>query len=159
MLEEKKFYLTKEGIIKLKAEYQHLKKMKSTKTEGEPPRVWHSEDLNPEYLSFQEDMPFLETRLVELNNIFKNYQLIRLPLKTKRNIVDLGATVLIELNGQMEEFTIVGSLEADASNNRISNESPVGKSLIGKSVGETIKIVTPIINHSCKILKIKYNLH
>ena len=159
MTEGKQFYLTKEGLIKLKAEYQHLRKMKTLKTSGELPKVWHSEDLNPEYLSFQEEMTFLENRLIELNNIFKNYQLIKLPPKIKRNTVNLGATVLIELNGQIEEFTIVGSLEADASNNRISDESPVGKSLMGKSIGETIKIVTPIINHSCKILKIKYNLH
>lgn len=158
MPEEKNFYLTKEGSIKLKAEYQHLKKMKSLMIRGESPKVWHSEDLNPEYLSFQEDMAFLETRLIELNNIFKNYQLIKSPPKAKRDIINLGATILIELNGQIEEFTLVGSLEANASNNRISDESPVGKALMGKRVGETTKIVTPIVNHSCKILKIKYNL-
>lgn len=158
MLEEKKFYITEEGLIKLKAEYQHLRKIKALKTKGELPKVWHSEDLNPEYLSFQEDMAFIDNRLLELNNIFKNYQLIKLPLKAKRNIINLGATVLVELSGQIEEFTLVGSLEANASNNRISNESPVGRALIGKRIGETTKIVTPIINHSCKILKIKYNL-
>ena len=156
MVNEKIFYLTEEGLVKFKAEYRHLKKIKSLKTRGEFPKAWHSEDLNPEYLSFQEDLNLLETRLAEVTVILKNAELIKIPPKEKRNTVNLGAAVLVELNGQIEEFSIVGSLEADATNNKISNESPVGQALIGKRAGETVKIITPIVNHSCKILKIKY---
>jgi len=157
MVNEKIFYLTEEGLVKFKAEYQHLKKIKFLKTKGEFPKAWHSEDLNPEYLSFQEDLNLIETRLTEVTAILKNAELIRTPPKEKRNTVNLGATVLVELNGHIEEFTLLGSLEADATNNKISNESPVGQALMGKRTGETIKIVTPVVNHSCKILRIKYN--
>lgn len=157
MPEEKKYYLTKEGLIKLKAEYQHLKKMKSLKTKGELPKVWHSEDLNPEYLSFQEDMTFLEARLLELNNVFKNYQLIKPPQKAKRNIVDLGATVLVEVDDQQDEFQIVGSLEANPGVGKISNESPVGRALLGHKAGEAVTISSPA-EVTYKIRKIKYKL-
>ena len=157
MTEEKKFYLTKQGLGKVKKEYEDLKNLKFAKTKGEVPKIWHSEDLNPEYLSFQEDLSFLESRIAELEYIFKNTELIKPPPKEKQNIVNLGATVLTEINGEIDEFTIVGTLEADPSSKKISNESPIGQALLGKKVGETIVTKTPIVNHSCKIIKIKYN--
>jgi len=157
MAERKKFYLTEEGLGKIKKEYQALKNLKLSKTKGEFPKIWHSEDINPEYLSFQEDLSFLETRLAELENILKNTELIKPPPKEMQNIVNLGTTVLVEVDGEIDEFTIVGTLEADPSNKKISNESPIGQALLGKRVGETVMIKTPIVNHSCKITKIKYN--
>jgi len=157
MAEEKKFYLTKEGLEKIKKEYQDLKGLKLAKTKGEIPKIWHSEDINPEYLSFREDLSFLETRIAELENILKNIDLIKPPPKEKRNIVNLGATVLAEIDGEIDEFAMVGTLEADPSNHKISNESPIGQGLLGRRVGETVVIKTPIVNHSCKIIKIKYN--
>ena len=69
MAEEKKFYLTAEGLEKIKKEYQDLKNLKLSKTKGEIPKIWQSEDLNPEYLSFQEDLSFLESRIAELEYI------------------------------------------------------------------------------------------
>jgi len=60
------------------------------------------------------------------------------------------------MDGQMEEFLIVGTLEADPSNSKISNESPIGKALLGKRVGEIVQIKTTLVNCSCKIIKIKY---
>jgi transcription elongation factor GreA len=87
-----KFHLTKKGLEKLKKEYQDLKKIRLAKTKGESPPILHSEDLNPEYLSFREDLSFLETRIAELEHILKDVKLIKRPPKTKRNIVNLGAT-------------------------------------------------------------------
>lgn len=156
-MEEKKFYLTKEGSERIKKEYKTLKELKLAKTRGESPKILHSEDLNPEYLAFQEDISFLESRIIELENIVKNSELIRSPKKEKQNIVDLGATVLVEVDGEIDEFTLVGTLEADPSNRKISNESPIGQALLGKRVSEVVVIKTPIVNHSCKITKIKYN--
>lgn len=156
MTEEKKFYLTKEGLEKLKKEYQDLKNLKLSKANGEVPKIWHSEDLDPEYLSFQEDLSFLEDRLAEIENIFKNVQLIEPPLKEKQNIINLGATVTVGLDGELDEFTIVGSLETDPVNKKISNESPIGQALMGKRVGETVRVTASIVNHICKIIKIKY---
>ena len=154
---EKKFYLTKEGLEKIKKEYQGLKNLKLSKTKGEIPKIWHSEDLNPEYLSFQEDLSFLETRLIELENILKNAELIQLPSKEKQNTINLGAQVIVEVDGQNDEFTIVGSLEANPSLGRISNESPVGQALLGHRVGDGVMVSSPI-QTVYKIKKIKYRI-
>ncbi len=157
MAEEKKFYLTKKGLEKIKNEYQELKRLKLSKTKGEIPKIWHSEDLNPEYLAFQEDLGFLESRITELEYILKNFEIIKLPSKDKQNIINLGATVLVEVDGQTDEFTLVGSLEANPSIGKISNESPVGKALLGHRVGEEVIISSPI-QTVYKIKKIKYQI-
>jgi len=156
MIEERKFYLTKQGLEKIKKEEEALKELKVAKTNGEAPPILHSEDLNPEYLAFQEDINFLETRKLELENILKNAEIIKLPPKNKQNIVALGATVLAELDGREGEFKIVGTLEADPLGHKISNESPIGKSILGRKAGETVVIKTANIEHTCKIKKIKY---
>jgi len=158
MIRDKKFYLTKEGIERLKKEYQELKNLKALKTKDEMPKILHSEDLNPEYLSLQEDLGFLEFRLSELKNILENFELIKTPLKNQRDTVGLGATVtLTEPDGQMNEFMIVDSLEANPNEGKISAESPVGKAILGKKIGEEVIITSPI-KVVYKIKKIKYHL-
>jgi len=156
-MEEKKFYLTKEGLERIKKECQDLKNLKFSKTKGGVPKLWESEDLNPEYLSFQEDLSFLEARLAELENIVKNAELIKSPPKEKQNIINLGATVLVEVDGQNDEFTIVGTLEANPSLGKISNESPVGETFIGHRVGDEVIVSSPI-KTIYKIKKIKYKI-
>ncbi len=155
MIEEKKFYLTKEGLEKTKKEYENLRKLKFSKTKGEIPKIWHSEDLNPEYLSFQEDLSFLETRLSELEYVLKNTELIKLPSKEKQNTISLGAKVLIEVEGQRDEFEILGTLEANPVIGKISNESPVGQALLGHKVGDEVIVSSPI-KTIYKIKKIRY---
>jgi len=155
MAEEKKFYLTKQGLERIKKEYQYLKNLKLSKTKGEIPKIWQSEDLNPEYLSFQEDLSFLESRIAELEYILKNTELIKPPPKKKQNMVNLGATVLVEVDGQTDEFTIVGTLEANPAIGKISNESPVRRMLLGHRVGDEVVVSSPI-QTVYKIKKIKY---
>jgi len=157
MIKEKKFYLTKEGLDKIKKEYRDLKNLRFLKTKGEIPRIWHSEDLNPEYLSFQEDLSFLETRIAELEYILKNTELIKAPSKEGKNIINLGAQVVVEVDGQTDEFEIVGTLEANPAIGRISNESPVGRVLLGHKVGDNVVISSPITT-TYRIKKIKYNI-
>ncbi len=155
MAEEKKFYLTKEGLEKIKTEYKTLRNIKLSKTKGEIPKIWHSEDLNPEYLSFQEDLGFLESKIAEIEYILKNVQLIKLPPREKQNIVNLGARVMVEVDGQTDEFEIVGTFEANPSIGKISNESPVGQAILGHKVGDEVIISSPI-KTTYKIKKIKY---
>ncbi len=157
MSEQNKFYLTKEGLERFKKEYQALKELRLAKVKGEVPRTWQSEDLNPEYLSFQEDLNLFETRLAELEYVLKNAELIKIPRKEKQNIIDLGAKVLVEVDGQIDEFILVGSLEANPALGKISNESPVGKALLGHRAGDEV-IVSSAIQTIYKIKKIKYNL-
>lgn len=154
----KKFYLTKAGLAKIKKEYEELIKIKEAKAFGEKPEMLHSEDLNPEYLALQEDLNFLELRLQEIKNVLENSQLIKVPPKDKQNIINLGATVTLEDNeGKINEFMIVGTLEANPSEGKISSESPVGKALLGHKIGEEIRITSPI-NIVYKVKKIQYNL-
>lgn len=155
MPEEKKFYLTKQGLEKIKREYQDLRELKLAKTKGESPKILHSEDLNPEYLTFQEDVSFLEARMVELENTLKNVELIQLPKKEKQNVIGLGATVLVSVDGQNDEFTLIGSLEANPSIGKISNESPVGMALLGRRVGDEVVVSSPL-KTIYKIKKIRY---
>ena len=152
-----KFYLSKEGLERIKIEYEELKKIKVAKTKAEVPRLLHSEDLNPEYLSFQEDLDFLEVRIRELENILNNFELIAPPPKNKQNIIGVGATVLAEVNGRLDEFTITGTLEANPTVGKISNESPVGRALLGHRVGDEVVISSPQ-QMVYRIKKIKYNL-
>jgi transcription elongation factor GreA len=152
---ETKFYLTKKGLERIKEEYERLKEIRFAKARGESPKILHSEDVNPEYLVFQEDMSFLESRIIELENVIKNAEVIKIPPREKRNIVNLGATVTLAENSQINEFTIVGTLEANPGEGKISSESPVGKALLGRKVGDEVIITSPI-RVIYKIKKIKY---
>lgn len=147
MAEEKIFYLTKEGLTRIQKEYQELVAFRVAQA--------HSEDLRPEYAAFREDAKFLEVRLAELKSILKNVSLIEVPPKNKQNIVNLGATVLVSVDSQDDEFTLVGHLEANPSLGRISNESPVGKALLGHKPGDRVVISSPV-KTIYKIKKINY---
>lgn len=158
MLEDQKIYLTKEGLEKLKKEHQTLKELKFSKTSGEEsPKILHSEDLNPEYLAFQEDLNFLEVRIMDLENILKNAELIQNPSKENQRSVNMGATVSVEVDGITDEFTIVSSLEANPSIGKISNESPVGKALLNHKIGDNV-VISSSIKTIYNIKKIKYNI-
>ena len=156
---EEKYYVTKHGFKKIEKDYQSLLEFKKKKTTGdEVPNSWHSEDINPEYLSFQEDMSLLEARLIELEIILKNTELITLPQKKDRGTVFVGARITVKVDdGQVDEFEIVGTIEANPSLGRISNESPVGSAFLGKKIGEEVVVSSPkkTVYH---IVKIQYAL-
>ena len=95
--------------------------------------------------------------MIELSYIIKNYQLIKNPPRDKQNIINLGATVFVEVGNQKDQFQIVGSLEANPSAGRISNESPVGRALLGHKAGDDVAISSPI-SVVYKVKKIKYSL-
>jgi len=159
MTQEKKFYLTKKGLERFKKEYKDLKTLKISKTQGEIPKILESEDINSEYLAFQEDLSSLEARITDLEYILKNSETIKTPPKEKQNIVNLGATVTLldESDSQINEFMIVGTLEANPSEGKISSESPVGKALLGRKTGDEVIITSPI-KIPYKIKKITYQL-
>ena len=157
MIEEKNFYLTRQGLKRIKKEYEELKQIKLSKTKSEAPGILHSEDINPEYLALQEDLGLLDIKLTDLETILKNAHIIKTPPKNDRQSVGLGATVMVDINGKNNEFTIVGTLEADPSEGKISNESPVGQVLIGKKIGDCISF-TNAGKAACKIKKITYSL-
>ena len=145
MPEPKKYYLTKEGLKGIKREYTKLLKLRKLKLKGGVPTVLHSEELNTEFITYREDTDLLESRIEELEYILKNFGLIKPPPSRKeKNRIHLGARVKVEVDGQEDEFTIIGTLEANPTMGKISNESPVGKILLGHKVGEEVVISSPI---------------
>jgi transcription elongation factor GreA len=157
-MDEKTFYVTKAKLQELKKEYEKLLDFERCKTIGEEaPKIFESEDINPEFISFQEDMSFLRSRIDELKNILEHYELIKNPIKVNQNIVGIGAKIKVDVNGKKDEFTIVGTLEVNPALGKISNESPVGKALLGHKAGDEIVVSTPV-KTVYKIKEIKYEI-
>ena len=158
-MDGKIFYITKAKLHELKAEYEELLEFERKKSLGqEAPKILESEDLNPEFVSFQEDVGFLRSRIDELRNILEHHELIKTPPEEKRALVGLGAKVKIDIDGQRDEFVVVGTLEANPALGKISNESPVGKALLGHKVGEVVVVSSPI-KTTYKIKSIKYEIN
>lgn len=150
----KKYYLTEEGLDKIEKELEELRQKRKEKTKGDIPDVLQSEDLNPEYLDFRQKIEFLEKRIAKLKEVVKNKQIIEVP--ENKDKVQLGAKVTIEADGQEDEFMIVGSLEADPADGKISGESLVGKKLLGQEVGDEVKVASKV-ETIYKIKKIDYS--
>jgi transcription elongation factor GreA len=148
------YYLTKNGLKNIQREYEELKNLYKREILEEAPSMLEGDSLNPEFSSFQENIELLEQRIEELNHILKNYRIISKPSKKEQDKVDIGAKVILK-NGSSkeEEYKIVGTLEADPFAGKISNESPLGVSFIGKKVGEVVSFNN---DRKYKILKIQY---
>jgi transcription elongation factor GreA len=158
IMEGKIFYVTKEKLQKLQKEHEELVTFERAKTVGqEAPRMLESEDMNPEFISYHEDMDSLRMRIEELKNILDNHEIIKKPSKEQQKFVAIGATVKIGIKGKEDEFTVMGTLEADPVLGRISNESPVGKALLGRKVGDEIIVSSPT-KAVYKIKDIKYEI-
>jgi len=154
----KVFFITKLKLKELEKEYNELLDLERQKTAGEEaPKIFESEDLNPEFVSFQEDIGFLRSKIDEVKNIIDNHELIKNPPKDKANFIDIGAKVKVDVDGQREEFMIVGTLEANPVLGKISNESPVGRALIGHKIGDEIEVESPT-KAIYKIKNIKYEV-
>lgn len=156
MPSSKKYYLTKQGLENIKQQYHQLIKARRVKAQGGTPKILHSQEVNPEFLAFQEDMNLLEAQIAKLEKVLENAKIIKPPPKNKRDRVRLGAKVKVDMGGEIDKFRIVGTLEADPSEKKISNESPLGKVLMGKKVGDKVKVKNAMVNHSCKIIELEY---
>ncbi len=137
-------YLTKERHEELVAEVNDLK-TKGRQSVSE--RLRHAKDLgdlseNAEYQAAREEQSLLEQKIVQLEELLKNSSIIEDQPKGG-TAVRLGSKVKVKKNGLLIEYTLVGSNEADPSQSLISNESPLGHELLGKNVGDTIRIQTP----------------
>ena len=151
----KKFILTHEGLTKFKSEYEELIGVKRPAVISRIQRAREFGDLseNSEYDAAKEEQSLLETRITQLEDVLKRAEIIE-PVK-KADFVVIGSTIVVEIEGEKDEFTIVGTIEADPSKKKISNESPVGTAMLGAKVGEVVEVVTPIIRAKYKILEIK----
>lgn len=138
-------YLTKEGLAKLEAELLHLH---TVRRRGVADRIQKAKEIggtvdNAEYDDSKNEQAFVEGRILTLEQIIGDVIIIG-GEDSVPNTVRLGARVaVVNQNGREEEYTIVGTVEADPMESRISNESPVGKALLGKKVGEDVQVTTP----------------
>ncbi len=149
--------LTKQGFENLQKELEELKNQKRPQAVERLSKARSMGDLseNSEYTAAKEELAFVEGRIAEIEEILKNSQIADSP--TDDNTIELGETVVVEKNQEKLTFTIVGEYEADPMNGKISINSPLGKSLISRKVGETVETETPAGKIIYKILEIKKN--
>ncbi|MBI2021264.1 transcription elongation factor GreA [Candidatus Daviesbacteria bacterium] len=152
----KSVYLTSKGLEKTQAELEFLKKIKRKEIADRIAKAREFGDLaeNAEYDAAMEDQSLIENRISELEKILRGAKLIK-HTAGETDFVTIGSTVKVEMDGELDEFTIVGRVEADPSKKRISNESPLGAALLGVKSGETIEVSTPIVKYKCKVIEIK----
>ncbi len=138
-MSDKKYYLTKDGLEKVRKEYEKLKKQRKEKLRVEAPEMSHSEDADLEYLNFKKDLSLIEERMLKLEEAIRSAEMIETPLVSCKE-VRLGAEVVIDIKGKENKILLVGTMEADPSSGKISNESPVGKALFGRREGDFVTI-------------------
>jgi len=144
---DKRIYLTKDGLDALKREYEELSKTKRPEVLEMVSQARNQGDLseNAEYQAAREELSFIDGRIDELEEMLKQVEIIEeKPGKNgSKKIVSLGATVTLHVGGKKQKYTVVGEWEADPAQQKISDQSPLGKALMGKAVGEKIEVDAP----------------
>ena len=137
----KKTLLTAEGLLEIQSELKVLKEERRPEVADKLKEAISFGDLseNSEYEDARNEQAQLELRIIELEEILKNYELIDTTKRTqkKQTGVSVGSTVTVKnAEGETQTFRIVGPTETDIFEGKISNESPIGSSFIGKEVGD-----------------------
>lgn len=155
----KEYKLTQEALDQINAELDELKlvKRQEIKEKIKIARSYGDLSENAEYDAAREEQAKNESRIQELEAILQNYTLVD-ESQTQKNVVNQGATVVVKDVELKESFTykIVGFAQADPANGKISDESPVGKALIGHKKGEKVLVEAPAGEFVLKIESIKY---
>ena len=149
----KKFSLTQTGVDELTKELEQLiaergpvaEKIKTAREFGDLAE-------NAEYQTARQEQEKLEARISEVEHILQNVAVIQKPKGDSK--VQLGSTVKLKNDGKSKEFQVVGTVEADPLNGKISDESPIGQALLGKKLGEEVEIKTPAETTTYKITEI-----
>lgn len=151
---KKQFHLTKEGVQELEAELAALIAERGPVAEKiKTAREFGDLSENAEYQSARQEQERLESRIAEIEHILANVELIQKPKGDSK--VQLGSTVTLTGEaGKAKTFKVVGTVEADPLNGKISDESPIGKALLGKKLGEEVQIVTPVDTSTYKVAEI-----
>lgn len=158
MAEAKKVVMTYDGLKKMEQELENLKTVRRKEVAEKIKEARGQGDLseNAEYDAAKEEQGEIESRIVQLENLLRNAEVIDEDV-LKMDVVNLGSKVTVldvEFEEEME-YTIVGSTEADPMNGRISNESPLGMALLGQKAGATVMADTPDGEVAFKILNIQ----
>jgi len=143
-MDTKKIYLTKEGLADLKKEHEELSKVKRPEVVTRVSDARNQGDLseNAEYVAARDELSFIDGRIDELEELLKQVLIIDED-KISRTAVELGSEVKLNSSGKEEVYRVVGEWEADPAEKKISHESPLGKALLGKKIGESIEVEAP----------------
>jgi transcription elongation factor GreA len=151
---KKLFRLTQEGVDELRAELDSLVAQRV----GVAERIKHARELgdlseNAEYQTAREEQDRLEARISEVEHILASVKIIKKPKVD--GTVKLGSTVSLKSkDGKARQFQIVGTMEADPLNGRVSDESPIGKVLLGRKVGDEVEIkASPVTTYKITTIK------
>ena len=140
----KQVFLTAEGLSKLEAELEYLRTVRRSEVAE---RIRRAKELgstvnNAEYDDAKNELALVEGRIFTLENMIE--RTLVTDVVTNFSKVGFGSKVLLRIqDGKVEQFTIVGSVEANPTEGKISNESPVGRAILGHSVGEEVEVPTP----------------
>ncbi len=150
-----KVLLTKDGLVELKREYKELFDVKRPEAVQRLSDARELGDLseNSEYAAAKQDLSFIDGRILELEEIIHGAKLIS--GNHQKTQVDVGCKVILHINGKRDEFMLVGEWEADPKQKKISHESPLGKALMGKKVGDRVEVEAPAGKVIYKILGIE----
>ena len=155
MSKAKEVYLTSEGLDEIKKELDHLKLVKRPEVINALKDARALGDLseNAEYDAARNEQAIVEGRIVELEAMIENAVVIE---KADTDCVSIGTKVKIEYveDNDTEEYSIVGSKEADPFQNKISNESPIAQAIMGLKVGDIAHVSSPNGQYDVKILQI-----
>ncbi len=157
-MNEKEIVLTAEGLAKLQDELDELKTVHRKEVNDRIRQAKEYGDLseNAEYEDAKQEQAFIEGRILKLEGMIRNSRIID-ESEYAADEVHLGATVKVKdlKNGESYEFHVVGSAEADPASKRISNESPLGRAMIGHKKGETVDVATPrgVVKYKIEAIK------
>jgi transcription elongation factor GreA len=153
MVVKKTFRLTQEGIDEMKTELEHLHEQRVEIAEAiRVAREFGDLSENTEYQSARAMQERNDARVSEIEHILQNVEVITAPKAGAK--VQLGSKVTLKGANGDKQFQVVGTVEADPLNGKISDESPIGKALLGKKEGDTVEIKTPAETASYTIASI-----
>lgn len=143
-MNNKKVYLTKEGLEDLRKEHEDLAKIKRPQVVQRVSEAREMGDLaeNAEYSAAREELAFIDGRIDELEELLKQVEIIAEDKNSKNQVV-LGSKVTVKNNSNSIIYNVVGEWEADPAEKKISHESPLGKALLGKKIGESVEVTAP----------------
>ena len=155
MKQKNEILLTSEGFLELETELNNLKTIDRPRIIEAIKEARAQGDLseNADYDAARDEQAKIEARITELEYKLENAKIIE---KTSGDVVSVGTTVTVKYvdDDDEEEYSIVGSMEADPFENKISNESPIGKAIMNRRVGDIISVESPNGSYDIKIVKI-----
>lgn len=152
---KKQFHLTAQGVDELKAELEELSALRAEIADRiKTAREFGDLSENMEYSAARQDQERNEARISEIEAILANAVIITASKSDGKVVLGSTVTLKSKSNGTSKQFQIVGTVEADPLNGKISDESPIGRALLGKKLGNEVEIKTPAETHAYEVTAI-----